>query len=204
MSEPSASDPGARGPGPGDYEAFREGLLAAGCRLCPLSEGRTRIVVDRGNPAARAMAIGEGPGAEEDKRGLAFVGRGGRLFDELAREAGIDPDRDLLIANIVKCRPPENRVPRPAEAEACLPFLRRQIELVRPAVIAFLGATAVRALCPGSARTAMRDLVGRPFTDEAFPGVRLLALWHPAFLLRNRSRIPEAKAHLAVLRSLIG
>jgi DNA polymerase len=150
------------------------------------------------------MAIGEAPGAEEDRRGLAFVGRGGRLFDELAREAGIEPDRDLLIANIVKCRPPDNRVPRPEEVAACVPYLRRQIELVRPVVIALLGATALRTLCPAMARSAMRDLVGRLFADPEFPGVRLLPLYHPAFLLRNRGRIPEARGHLAELRSLIG
>jgi DNA polymerase len=150
------------------------------------------------------MAIGEAPGVEEDRRGLAFVGRGGRLFDELAREAGIDPDRDLLIANIVKCRPPDNRVPRPEEVLACLPYLRQQIELVRPVVIALLGATALRTLCPAMARSAMRDLVGRLFADPEFPGVHLLPLYHPAFLLRNRGRIPEAKGHLVELRSLIG
>ncbi|MCU0728255.1 MAG: uracil-DNA glycosylase, partial [Planctomycetes bacterium] len=161
--------PGASGPGLAGYSVFREALATGGCRLCALAGNRTRIVVDRGNPGARAMAIGEAPGVEEDRRGLAFVGRGGRLFDQLAREAAIEPDRDLLIANIVKCRPPDNRVPRPEEVAACLPYLRQQIELVQPVVIAFLGATALRTLCPAMARSAMRDLVGRLFADPEFP-----------------------------------
>ena len=143
-----------------DYGEFKQALAESGCRGCTLCEARARIVVDRGNPKARIMAVGEGPGAEEDARGLAFVGRSGRLFDKLMAEAGFDTNQDLLIANVVKCRPPENRVPHAAEAAVCLPFLRHQIELVSPQVIILLGATSLKYLLPSLKKTAMKNLVG--------------------------------------------
>ena len=145
----------------GEYRKFRDALAASDCRDCTLASGRNRIVVDRGNPKARVMAVGEGPGAEEDERGLAFVGRGGRLFDRLMAEAGIDTNRDLLIANVVKCRPPGNRVPLVSEAEACLPFLRHQIRMVGPEVIILLGATSLRFLLPLLRKNPMKALVGK-------------------------------------------
>jgi DNA polymerase len=150
------------------------------------------------------MAVGEGPGAEEDATGKAFVGRGGRLLDELLGKAGFDTNRDLLIANVVKCRPPENRVPRAGEAAACLPFLRHQVALVRPRVIVPLGATALRHLLPSKKGVAMRDVVGRPFTDGGFPDVTFLVFYHPAFLLRDPRKLPEARQHVRTLVELLG
>src|SRR5262245_55877077 len=117
------------------YEEFRERLRASGCAKCALHQGRTNIVVDRGNPAAPVMTIGEGLGENEDKEGRAFVGRAGQLFDKIMSAVGIDTERDMLIVNVVKCRPPENRNPRTEEAAECLPYLKRQIELTRPRVI---------------------------------------------------------------------
>ncbi len=185
-----------------DYASFRAALAASECRRCPLAAGRARIVVDRGDPRARLMLVGEAPGAEEDRQGIAFVGRGGRLLDDLLRGAGLDPARDVLIANVAKCRPPGNRPPAPEEARACLPYLRRQIALVAPRGLALLGATAVRWLLPDRARGPLRDLLGRTFADPAFAGTRLVALWHPAYLLRNPGRIPDARAHFALLPGL--
>ncbi len=186
-----------------DYREFRRRLAASDCTRCDLCRGRTHIVVDRGNPEARIMAVGEGPGAEEDARGLAFVGRGGRLFDRLMEGGGFDTNRDLLIANVVKCRPPENRVPQAREAEACLPFLLHQIRLVKPEVLVLLGATALRFLFPYRKRDALRDLVGKPFTDPGFPGTRIVVFYHPAFLLRDPRKLPEAAEHIRVLAGLL-
>jgi len=185
------------------YADFKRALAASDCRLCDLAGGRTRIVVDRGDPAARLMAIGEGPGAEEDRRGVAFVGRSGQLLDRLLTEAGFDVSRELLIANIVRCRPPDNRAPRAAEAKACLPYLLHQISLVGPEVIALLGASALRFLLPELKGRAMKEMVGRYLDHPGFPGVRLLPLYHPAFLLRDPRRVPETQAWLATLRGII-
>jgi DNA polymerase len=186
------------------YAEFRQALLESGCARCALSETRHNIVVDRGNPEAGILAVGEGPGAEEDATGLAFVGRGGRLFDRLMAEGGFDTNHDLLIANVVKCRPPENRVPKAPEVAACLPFLRRQIRLAKPKIIVLLGATALRHLLPGRGREAMQDVVGRPFEDAAWPGVRFLVFYHPAYLLRDPRKQADARAHIAKLRDILG
>jgi DNA polymerase len=185
-----------------DYREFKTALAESGCTACTLAEARNRIVVDRGNPDAKIMAVGEGPGAEEDERGLAFVGRGGRLFDKLMAEQGFDTNRDLLIANVVKCRPPENRVPRVGEAEACLPFLRRQIDLVAPEIVVLLGATALRFLLPSLKKRAMKDLVGKPHQDPGYPGITFLVFYHPAYLLRDPRKQKDAREHIALLQRL--
>ena len=187
-----------------DYGEFKRALAASGCARCALGEGRTNIVVDRGSPAARILAIGEGPGAEEDATGRAFVGRGGRLLDRIMAEGGIDTERDFLIANVVKCRPPENRVPRADEAAACRPFLLHQIDLVSPRVIVLLGASAIRYLLPARKRVAMKEIVGRPFEDDAWPGITFLVLFHPAYLLRDPRKLPLAAEHVKTLRKIAG
>lgn len=182
-----------------DYAAFKTRLAASNCRLCPsLCAGRTNIVVDRGHPAARVMAIGEAPGETEDLRGEAFVGRAGRLLDRMLAYAGLDPARDVLIANVVKCRPPGNRPPTPAEAANCLPYLAWQIGNVRPAVALLLGATAARHLLP-PAKGPMRDRVGRFFDVPAFPGTSFQLLYHPAYLLRDPRKTPDVRLHLDAL-----
>lgn len=185
------------------YAGLKTALAGSGCDLCALAAGRANIVVDRGNPAARVLAVGEGPGAEEDRTGRAFVGRGGRLLDELFAGAGFDPNADLLIANVVKCRPPGNRAPTRAEAEACLPYLRRQIDLVDPAVILLIGGTAVKHLLPARAKEPLRDVVGRELADPAWPGRRLFVIFHPAYLLRDPRKRPAAESHLRTLRDLV-
>ncbi len=179
------------------YGAFRKALAASGCNLCPLAKGRTRIVVDRGEPGARILLVGEGPGADEDRMGLAFVGRAGRLLDGMLVEAGLDPGRDVLIANVVKCRPPENRPPKQEEARRCLPYLLRQVELVAPRLIVLLGATAVKYVLPGELAGGLSSRVGRFFLSPQFPGAQVMITFHPAFILRNRSRRPEMVRHLA-------
>jgi len=116
------------------------------CQRCGLAESRQQVVVGRGNPHARLLLIGEAPGAEEDASGMPFVGRAGKLLEQLLAEAGLDSERDLSIANVIKCRPPGNRKPSRAEIAACRPWLEQQIARQRPALIGLLGATALEAL----------------------------------------------------------
>ncbi len=185
-----------------DYALFRRLLSGSHCDRCRLAAGRTTIVVDRGSPAARLMAVGEGPGADEDAAGQAFVGRSGRLLDRMMSTAGLDTDRDLLIANVVKCRPPGNRAPSADEAAACLPYLRRQIELVRPRLVILLGATAARHFHPGKV-PPMGEALGRSFENPDWPGISFVTLFHPAYVLRDPRKRPLMEEHLrAIVRSL--
>lgn len=150
-----------------------------GCTRCPLCESRTHGVPGEGHAAARLMLIGEGPGAREDATGRPFVGPAGKLLDEIL--AAIDISRQsVFIANIVKCRPPQNRKPLPDEAAACLPYLHRQITLIAPKVIVALGGTAAEGLL--GIRKSLGDLRG---AVHAFGGIPLIVTYHPAALLRN-------------------
>jgi uracil-DNA glycosylase family 4 len=131
----------------GNPAALAELAAACGqCHRCGLAESRQQVVVGRGNPHARLLLIGEAPGAEEDASGMPFVGRAGKLLEQLLAEAGLDSERDLSIANVIKCRPPGNRKPSRVEIAACLPWLQRQIALQRPQLIGLLGATALEVL----------------------------------------------------------
>ena len=160
----------------------------ADCRRCPLAAGRQQVVVSRGNPAARLMVIGEGPGAQEDARGLPFVGRAGQLLDQMLASVGIESNRDAYICNVVKCRPPDNRKPTPEEMAACLPWLQEQIALVDPQVILLAGATAMEGVL--GVKGGITRLRGQwqQGTGEALEGRWLLPIFHPSYLLRNASR----------------
>jgi len=151
----------------------------AGCTLCGLSKGRNRTVPGEGNPDAQLMLIGEGPGATEDETGRPFVGAAGELLTQILASIGI-PRESVFIANIVKCRPPQNRKPLPDESTACLPYLHRQIQLVRPKVIVTLGATAAEGLL--GVRQSLGSLRG---AVHRFWGIPLVVTYHPAALLRN-------------------
>lgn len=186
-----------------DYAAFAALLRESGCRRCALAATRTTIVVDRGDPGAGIMAIGEGPGEQEDLAGRAFVGRAGRVLDELLRAVGLDPERHVLIANVVKCRPPGNRVPHTDEVASCIPYLRRQLDLVQPHTVLLLGATAHRHFVPAQRSFAMEREVGRRFELEAWPQTSFYTLYHPAYLLRSPGKKPLALAHLALVREQI-
>ncbi len=146
------------------------------CGLCP---GRTNAVPGEGNPAAQLMFIGEGPGATEDALGRPFVGQAGKLLDEIIQAIGLTRE-DVYITNIVKCRPPQNRKPLPDEMAACMPYLHRQIALIRPKVIVALGSTAAEALL--NARKGLGELRGKV---HSYGGIPLVATYHPAALLRN-------------------
>ncbi len=153
--------------------------VVAACRKCPLCEGRTHTVPGEGDPAARLMLVGEGPGQTEDATGRPFVGQAGALLDDILRAIEIPRER-VFIANVVKCRPPKNRTPLPEEQEACLPYLRRQVELVRPKVLVALGATAAAALL--GTRKSLGEFRGKV---HRWGGIPLVATYHPAALLRN-------------------
>ena len=150
------------------------------CQRCKLCSGRTHIVFGIGNPHAKLMFIGEGPGRDEDLQGEPFVGRAGQLLtDIITKGIGIKRE-DVYICNVVKCRPPENRNPEPDEVAACEPFLKKQIDLVRPQIIVGLGKFAVQTLLQSKA--PISQLRGN---WHSYHGIKLMPTFHPAYLLRN-------------------
>jgi len=152
------------------------------CMACPLGAGRLRYVFGEGDPGARMMFIGEGPGKDEDLQGRPFVGKAGELLDKMIASIGLRREQ-VYIANVVKCRPPDNRTPLPDEAARCLPILRRQIELIRPKVIVTLGATPLRELLGVSQGiTRMRGQWQQ--LDQA-GGIPVMPTFHPAYVLRQ-------------------
>ena len=160
------------------------------CTRCKLHAGRDKIVFGVGNPAARLMFVGEGPGAEEDARGEPFVGRAGKKLDQMIESVGLTR-AEVYIANIVKCRPPNNRDPEKDEIETCLPFLKRQIEAIAPRVIVALGSPAAKTLL--DTRTGITRLRGE---WHDFAGIPVMPTFHPAYLLRaytkeNRTKVWE-------------
>ena len=182
-----------------DYPRFKELLAASNCPKCALARGRRTIVVDRGNPQARIMAIGEAPGETEDSTGMAFVGRAGKLLDEIMRAIRLDTERDMLIANIVKCKPPGNRAPLIEEVAACKPYLRRQIELVQPRIILLMGAVALKHMIPGKVDFSMTEEAGTIFRCDDYPGISFMVLYHPAYLLYDPRKKKDMWEHVKVL-----
>lgn len=152
------------------------------CKSCSLGENRTNIVIGRGNANAPLMLIGEGPGEQEDRQGLPFVGPAGKLLDLLLAALPIGKE-SYYIANIVKCRPPGNRVPLDEEAESCLPFLRNQVALIKPKVIVCLGATAMKYIIDKEAR--ITQIRGQWIERKGF---WIMPTFHPAALLRDESK----------------
>ena len=154
------------------------------CTRCKLHKGRNKLVYGDGNPKAQLVFVGEGPGADEDMQGLPFVGRAGKLLTQMIEAMGLQR-HDVYICNVVKCRPPENRTPEPDEVATCSPFLLRQIDVIAPKVIVCLGAVAAKTLL--STNRGISQYRGE-WLD--WRGRKLMATYHPAYLLRN----PPAKA----------
>ena len=154
------------------------------CTRCKLHKGRNKIVFADGNPKAKLIFVGEGPGRDEDMQGLPFVGRAGKLLTSMIEAMGLQR-QDVYICNVVKCRPPENRLPEPDEIKTCSPFLLRQLEVVDPKVIVALGACAAQTLLQTT-----RGISHFRGQWQEFRGRKLMATYHPAYLLRN----PPAKA----------
>jgi DNA polymerase len=151
------------------------------CQQCPLHKTRTNVVWGEGNEDANIMLIGEAPGKNEDIQGRPFVGRSGKLLDQLLAEKGLSREKNVFIANIVKCRPPENRKPIQEEKETCLPYLLKQIDIMRPDMIVLLGATALNALIDEKAKISKV----RGNWIEWRNGVWVMPTFHPSALLRN-------------------
>jgi DNA polymerase len=168
------------------------------CRRCKLHKlGRKQIVFGVGNPEADLMFVGEAPGADEDEQGIPFVGRAGQLLTKIIEAIGLTRE-EVYIANVIKCRPPQNRNPEHDEVDTCEPFLFRQIDTIKPKVIVALGTFAARALL----RTLdpISRLRGRVYD---YRGVKLIPTFHPAYLLRNPSSKREVWEDMKVVRTLL-
>lgn len=175
-----------------DLETLRPRIMA--CRRCPLRKGAKRVVFGEGNPRAHVLFIGEGPGQVEDETGRPFVGRAGKLLDDLLSSISIKRE-DVFIANIVKCRPPGNRIPLPEEVQACAGNLKAQIRIIKPKVVVLLGATASRNIIDDKIRVT-RDR-GRWIKKD---GVEYLITLHPAAVLRNMGNKKYVLADFQSLR----
>ena len=169
----------------------------AECKKCRLCTNRTNIVLGEGNINAKIMFIGEGPGADEDKQGLPFVGKAGQLMNKAFQALGINRE-EIYIANIVKCRPPSNRVPEEDEAQACLNYLRNQVVLIKPEIIVLLGSTA------------LKNILGKEYGITAVRGkwmekngIKYMPTWHPAALLRDENKQIEFWQDLKELKKYL-
>jgi len=173
----------------------------AKCVKCPLHKGRNKTVPGQGNPQPEILFIGEGPGEEEDRQGLPFVGAAGQLLTRLIKRMGFTRE-EVFIANIVKCRPPNNRKPLPDESRACLPYLIEQIEVLQPKVIVLLGATALDGLIPS-------ELPGRTISRMRgkwieYKNVPVMPTFHPSYLLRNQSAMWDVWADMQLVLERLG
>ena len=192
---PAAKVPAAERPAA--LKAIQEEI--GDCTRCPLAyAGRHRIVFADGSPTARLMFVGEGPGADEDAQGLPFVGKAGQLLNNMIAAMGVKRE-EVYIANIVKCRPPNNRVPEPVEATTCSQFLLRQIDVVQPEVIVALGSTAAIYLL--GVRRSISALRGHWHSCR---GAKLAVTYHPAFLLRDPRQKSEAWKDLQMVMAELG
>ena len=158
------------------------------CHACVLGDTRNNTVFSRGNPEAAIVFVGEGPGADEDASGLPFVGRAGQLLDKMIAAMGLDPERDVYVCNIVKCRPPGNRRPEPEEMTACFPYLDEQLANVKPKVMVALGGTAATALF--DTKLGITRLRGQ---WKLYKGIPTMPTFHPSYLLRPSDQQAEAK-----------
>ena len=185
------------------YPLFKDYLKNSNCKKCELHESRRNIVIDRGNHSSKLMIIGEAPGKNEDIEGKAFVGKAGKLLDEIMKAISLNTEEDLLIANIVKCRPPENRSPLREEVSACLPYLHKQIELIQPRVIVLLGAVALKHMIPEKKDFSMAEEAGTCFSLKDYPGVHFVVLYHPAYLLYEPRKKKDLWKHVQQLREIL-
>lgn len=168
------------------------------CQRCKLAGGRRNIVFGQGNPDARLMFVGEAPGADEDAQGLAFVGRAGQLLTDIIEKGLRIPRKDVFIANVLMCRPPENRNPEPDEIIACQPFLEQKIDAIRPKVLVGLGKFGAQWLLKTAEPISrLRGRVGD------YKGIKVVPTYHPAFLLRTPSAKKEVWEDMKVVLSLL-
>ena len=178
-----------------NWEGLRAECMA--CRKCALAETRHNVVFGSGNPNAEVMFIGEGPGEQEDLKGEAFVGRAGKLLDDMLEIIDLDRSK-IYITNMVKCRPPQNRDPLNVEQEACIGYLRNQVAIIRPKIIVCLGRIAAMKLIKEDFKITREH---GQWVEKA--GVQMTAMYHPAALLRNPSWRPAAFEDLKSLQAKI-
>ena len=180
-----------------DWKTLEE--TCRGCTACPLAATRKNVVFGVGKPAAEVLFVGEGPGANEDEQGEPFVGRAGQLLDKMLAAVGLSRQHNIYIANMVKCRPPQNRDPLPEEQDACLHWLKAQTALLRPKILVCLGRVAAcRLIAPDFKVTRQH---GEFFEKK---GMLLMGTLHPAALLRTPSQKPDAFEDFLKLREKIG
>ena len=165
------------------------------CRNCPLGKTRTNLVFGVGAPDAKVMFVGEGPGAQEDAQGKPFVGQSGQLLDKYLAVIDLDRSKNIYIGNMVKCRPPQNRDPKPEETEACLPGLRKQVKCLRPKIIVCLGRIAAQRLISPDFRVTRQH---GQFIEKG--GILFMGTFHPAALLRNPAQKADALSDFQALR----
>ncbi len=180
-----------------DWNVLERDCLA--CEKCGLCKTRQHVVFGMGSPAAEVLFVGEGPGQSEDEQGLPFVGRSGMLLDKYLFAIDLDRQKNCYIANIVKCRPPQNRDPLPEEREACMPWLREQFRLLSPRIVVCLGRIAAQAMIRPDF-SVMKE--HGQFFDKG--GTLFMGTYHPAALLRSPANKPDAFADFTALREKIG
>jgi uracil-DNA glycosylase len=185
---------GALEPLPKSLDEFERSISK--CGNCVLGKTRTRFVFGVGNQQARIVFVGEAPGRDEDEQGIPFVGRAGQLLDQMLAQIGLDR-RHVYICNVLKCRPPNNRDPEPAEVATCKPYLLAQLSLISPDVIVCLGRHAAAALLDDE--SPMRDLRGRVLPWQGF---QVLVTYHPAYYLRNMNQLHYGEEDFQLLRRL--
>ena len=179
-----------------DFEQLKQTCLV--CEKCDRCCTRTHVVFGTGNPNAEVLFIGEAPGRNEDEQGLPFVGRSGQLLDKYLFAIDLDRTKNCYIANIVKCRPPQNRDPQPAESEACMPWLREQFRLLKPKIVVCLGRIAAQ-------RMIRKDFSVTKEHGQLYEkgGILFMGTFHPAALLRSPQNKPAAFADFTALRDNI-
>jgi DNA polymerase len=193
---PDETVPAVRSDSGAALKAVREDV--GDCQRCKLAGGRRNIVFGQGNPDARLMFVGEAPGADEDAQGLAFVGRAGQLLTDIIEKGLKMPRKDVFIANVLMCRPPDNRNPEPDEIIACQPFLEQKIDLIRPKVLVGLGKFGAQWLLKTAEPISrLRGRVGD------YKGIKVVPTYHPAFLLRTPSAKKEVWEDMKVVLSLL-
>lgn len=168
------------------------------CQKCSLCETRTNVVVGIGNKNAKVLFIGEGPGENEDLQGEPFVGRGGKLLDKMLEAVDLNRNKNIYIANIVKCRPPKNRDPKPEEQEMCIDWLRNQVKLISPKIIVCLGRISAARIIKSDIKITKEH--GQFFEKN---GILMMPMLHPAAVLRDPRRKPEAFNDFLILRDKI-
>jgi DNA polymerase len=191
----AAARPSSAGGAAASLQAVRDDL--GDCRRCQLAGGRKTIVFGQGSPEARLMFVGEAPGADEDEQGLAFVGKAGQLLTKIIEAIGLSRD-DVFIANVIKCRPPQNRNPEPDEILSCQPFLEAQIRTIQPRVLVGLGKFAGQWLLKTAEPISrIRGRLGD------YQGIAVMPTWHPAYLLRNPAAKRDVWEDMKAVRSLL-